>query len=111
MSQNSNGVVRIGTSGIVLPGNKQTFPKEFQSGSRLHYYGSLFNTLEINSTFYKVPLPTTFKRWSEEVPDNFQFTTKLWRQITHARKLEYNLTDIDTFMHAADYLGKKKGCL
>ncbi|RYG03079.1 MAG: hypothetical protein EOO07_32265, partial [Chitinophagaceae bacterium] len=43
----AKGVIRVGTSGIVLPGTKTTFPKEYQSSSRLHYYGSLFNTLEI----------------------------------------------------------------
>lgn len=106
-----NAVIRIGTSGIVLPGTKQTFPEEFKTGTRLQYYGSLFNTLEINSTFYKVPMATTFRRWSEEVPDNFQFTVKLWRQITHARKLEYNLSDVDMFMRNAEHLGRKKGCL
>lgn len=106
-----NGMLRVGTSGIVVPGTKQTFPQEFQSGSRLHYYSSLFNTLEVNSTFYKIPLPGTFKKWSEEVSDNFKFTVKLWRGITHARKLMFNLHDIDVFMKAADQLGHKRGCL
>jgi uncharacterized protein YecE (DUF72 family) len=105
------GVVRIGTSGIVLPGPKTTFPEAFQSGTRLHYYSSLFNTLEINSSFYKIPMPSTFRKWSIDVPDHFKFTFKLWRQITHAKKLLYSIADIDTFMQASDYLGDKKGCL
>ena len=105
------GIIRIGTSGIVVPGAKSTFPEEFQSGSRLHYYGSLFNTLEINSSFYKIPLAATFEKWTTEVPDNFKFTVKLWRGVTHAKKLSYTLADIDAFMHAANYLGTKKGCL
>lgn len=105
------GIIRIGTSGIVLPGAKSSFPEEFRSGSRLHYYGSLFNTLEINSSFYKIPLPVTFEKWTTEVPDNFKFTVKLWRGITHAKKLEYTPADIDFFMHAANHLRYKKGCL
>lgn len=111
MNSESPGIIRIGTSGIVLPGTKSSFPDEFRSGSRLHYYGSLFNTLEINSSFYKIPLPATFEKWATEVPDNFKFTVKLWRGITHVKKLTYAVSDIDIFMHAANYLGDKKGCL
>ncbi len=111
MHVESPGIIRIGTSGIVVPGIKSSFPEEFQSGSRLHYYGSLFNTIEINSSFYKIPLPATFEKWTTEVPDNFKFTVKVWRGITHAKKLEYALADIDFFMHAANHLGEKKGCL
>ncbi|MES2675742.1 MAG: DUF72 domain-containing protein [Pseudomonadota bacterium] len=111
MNSTSPGIIRIGTSGIVLPGAKSSFPEEFRSGSRLHYYSSLFNTLEINSSFYKIPLPATFEKWATEVRDNFKFTVKLWRGITHAKKLDYTLADIDFFMHAANNLGNKSGCL
>jgi uncharacterized protein YecE (DUF72 family) len=110
-SQMKVGIVRIGTSGVVLPGPKTTFPEAFQSGTRLQYYSALFNTLEINSTFYKIPRPSTFLKWSTEVPDNFKFTIKLWKGITHAKKLLHNIDDIVTFMRAANQLGNKKGCL
>ena len=62
MIKQSNGILRLGTSGIVVPGNKLSFPAAFQYKSRLNYYGSLFNTLEINSTFYKVPMQSTFEK-------------------------------------------------
>jgi len=104
-------MVKVGTSGIIVPGNKTTFPDEYRSGSRLHYYGSLFNTLEINSSFYKIPLASTFAKWATEVPDNFKFTVKLWQGITHTKKLLYSATDIDNFMQAANCLGEKAGCL
>lgn len=103
--------VKIGTSGIVVPGAKRDYPLEFQSRSQLHYYGSLFNTLEINTSFYKIPMPKTFAKWAADVPDDFVFTVKLWRGITHAKKLEFSLDDIDKFMHAANQLGEKKGCV
>ena len=86
MIKQSNGILRIGTSGIVVPGNKLSFPAAFQHKSRLNYYSSLFNTLEINSTFYKVPMQSTFEKWSLDVPEQFQFTIKLWREITHVKK-------------------------
>lgn len=62
MIKQSNGILRLGTSGIVVSGNKLSFPAAFQYKSRLDYYSSLFNTLEINSTFYKVPMQSTFEK-------------------------------------------------
>ena len=43
--------------------------------------------------------------------DDFQFTIKLWREITHAKELEYDLDNLDRFMEAANRIGNKKGCL
>jgi len=111
-SNATNGILRVGTSNITLPGTKDTFPEAFQTASRLTYYASLFNTLEINSSFYKVPMPATFDKWSNEVPDDFKFTVKLWREITHAKALACKLGDIDFFMKAANRLNdQQKGCL
>jgi uncharacterized protein YecE (DUF72 family) len=108
----AKGRVWIGTSNIVVPGPKKDFPENFQSSSRLTYYGSLFNTLEVNSSFYKVPLPATFERWSAEVPGEFKFTVKLWKQVTHVKYLKYRLQDIDFFMKSVNQLSpSKKGCL
>ena len=110
-AMNADGILRTGTSNIILPGTKKDFPEEYRAGSRLRYYASIFNSLEINSTFYKLPLPSTFEKWSLEVPDDFQFSIKLSREITHRKNLEYNPGDIDTFFKASDRIGKKKGCL
>ena len=111
MPKKSKGTLRIGTSNIVVPGTKQSFPAEFQQKSRLNYYASLFNSIEINSTFYKIPMHSTFERWSLDVPANFQFTVKLWKEITHSKELKSDLDNIDIFLKAADRLGEKKGCL
>ncbi|HET6252639.1 MAG TPA: DUF72 domain-containing protein [Puia sp.] len=101
-----------GTSGLVLPvPNKQAFPPAFRDAPRLTYYASLFNSIEINSTFYKIPKPATFARWVTEVPDNFQFTVKLWRGITHTAQLQFDPNDLDRFLHAAQHLDDKIGCL
>lgn len=104
-------MVRIGTSGIVVPGSKETFPEGFKSGSRLHYYGSLFNSIEINSSFHKVPLPKTFEKWRNEVSEDFTFTLKVWREITHVKNLLYSRENVEKFMTAADNLADKKACL
>jgi len=108
----NHGIFRSGTSGLVLrEPNKQAFPEEHRQKHRLTYYSSLFNSIEINSSFYKVPMPVTFTKWSHFVPGGFQFTIKLWREITHARGFTFNLEDIALFMKAGASLGDKKGCL
>lgn len=109
--KNKMGIIRIGISGIVVPGTKQSFPVAFQQKSRLHYYSTLFNTIEINSSFYKVPMASTFAKWSQDVGDNFKLTIKLWREITHVKELKFDLDGIDHFMKAADNIGDKKGCM
>ena len=111
MSKIKPGKIWIGTSNVVVPGNKQHFPPAFQNSSRLHYYGSLFNSVELNTTFYKIPMRKTFEKWSLEVPEDFQFSIKLNKEITHAKKLSAGLDIIDRFVEAADGLGNKKGCL
>ncbi|MEO6915174.1 MAG: DUF72 domain-containing protein [Chitinophagaceae bacterium] len=111
MPKKKPGSLRIGTSNVVLPFNKSKFPADYQVKTRLSYYASLFNTVELNSTFYKLPLPATFEKWAEEVPDNFQFSIKLWREITHAKKLVFDVEKLSKFLDAAKELGEKKGCL
>ena len=106
-----NGTLSVGTSGIVVPGAKKTFPERFRDKTRLHYYASIFNTLEINSSFYKVPMSATFAKWAVDVPACFKFTVKLWREITHAKKLDFSSDNIRYFMHSLDIKQQQKGCL
>jgi uncharacterized protein YecE (DUF72 family) len=102
-------VFRSGTSGLVLPvPNKQAFPPEFRDKSRLTYYASLFNSIEINSSFYKVPMGSTVHKWAESVPDNFTFTFKMWKEVTHGKG---SLPEIDKFMAVINEVGEKKGSL
>ena len=101
-----------GTSGVVVPlPNKQLYPEEFQDKSRLSYYASLFNSIEINSSFYKLPMASTVKKWAENVPQDFRFTFKLWREITHVKELAFNSDHIDRFIQTIAEVGHKKGCL
>jgi len=51
--------------------------------SVLSYYASLFELVEVNSTFYSIPRMSTAKKWREEVPPDFIFTVKASRVITH----------------------------
>jgi uncharacterized protein YecE (DUF72 family) len=103
---------RSGTSGLVLPvPNKNAFPETFRHRPRLTYYASLFNSIEVNSTFYKIPKQQTFTRWVTEVPPDFRFTIKLWRGVTRNPGLHFFPLDIHRFLTAADGLEGKKACL
>jgi len=109
---NSTGKFYSGISGLVLPvPNKQLYPEEFRDKSRLTYYASLFNSIEINSSFYKIPQASTVKKWATEVPEGFRFTFKLWRDITHNKGLVFNPADVDRFIQVINEVGDKKGCL
>lgn len=100
-----------GTSNLVLPvKNKSFFPEAFQAGSRLTYYASLFNSIEINASFYRMPLARTVQKWSNEVSDDFRFTFKLHQSVTHSLPGQFNLQPLPAFMEAISATGKR-GCL
>lgn len=112
MTNRHKGLYRSGTSGLVLPvPNKQSYPPAFRDKSRLTYYASLFNSIEINSSFYKVPQAATVQKWAESVPAGFTFTFKLWREITHVKKLAFREADVLQFMEVISQAGEKKGSL
>lgn len=101
-----------GTSGLLLPvPNKLAYPPDFQDKSRLTYYASLNNSIEINSSFYKVPMAATVKNWAASVPDDFRFTFKMWKEITHNKFLLFDAQNVKRFMDAVLHVGLKKGCL
>lgn len=112
MAPSLTGRYRSGTSGLVLPvPNKLAFPPEFSNKSRLTYYSSLLNSLEVNSSFYKVPLGSTVRKWAESVAEDFVFTFKLWQEITHVKNFLYKREDVFRFMDVIDQTADKKGCL
>lgn len=101
-----------GTSNVVLPvPNKQHFPPEYQEKSRLCYYGSLFSSVEINSSFYRLPMPVTVSKWADMVPDDFRFTFKLWKEITHNKGLIFKPEDVFRFFDVVDKAAGKRGCV
>ena len=112
MTASNKGAFYSGTSGLVLPvPNKEHYPAEFKEKSRLEYYASLFNSIEINSSFYKIPMPSTVAKWAGNVPGNFLFTFKLWREITHNKGLVFQREDVLRFIQTINNIGNKKACL
>lgn len=100
-----------GTSGLNLPVPRSQYPTEFREKSRLAYYASLFNSLEVNSIFYKLPRDNTVTNWARSVPDNFKFTFKVSKTITHVKGLMFDKKDVTDFMKIVENVGEKKGCL
>lgn len=100
-----------GTSNLVLPFKQSEYPKKFEGASRLTYYASLFRSVEVNATFYKLPKAATIEKWGNSVPDHFRFTFKLPKGITHAKGFRFNNEELELFLDAVDRVGNKKGCL
>ena len=63
-----------GTSGLQIDRTKRDFPPELSHLSRLGYYALQENSIEINSSFYKIPQAKTVVRWANEVTEGFSFT-------------------------------------
>lgn len=100
-----------GLSGLQLPVPKYLFPPPYENASRLTYYASHFNSIEFNSSFYKIPRPLTVAKWAASVPENFRFTFKLWKGITHNKELNFKEEDVPAFIDSINSVNEKKGCL
>jgi uncharacterized protein YecE (DUF72 family) len=83
----------IGTSGWSYPKGQGTwegtfYPPKLADKDKLSFYAQYFNTVEINSSFYRPPSPYAAKAWATKVPDGFRFTAKLWQKFTHPKMFE-----------------------
>lgn len=78
--------------GIVYPAKRSS------KFSELHYLADYFNTVEINSTFYKIPSLNSVESWLQQVQDrpHFMFSVKSWQRFTHTT-LPLNESELDTF--------------
>jgi len=100
-----------GTSGLQITMPKRDFPPLHRELSRLAFYGLHENSVEINSTFYKLPQSKTVRRWASEVPPKFRFTFKLWKEVTHQKNLLFKAVDIEKFFSVVNTPEANKGCL
>lgn len=78
----------IGTSGWNYSHWRERFyPRGVSAPKWLSYYAQHFDTAEINYSFYRIPKRSDVKQWLEQTPSSFRFAIKLWRGITHYKKL------------------------
>lgn len=80
--------IRIGTSGWHYKHWSGTFyPAGLNTRQQFAHYASVFDTVEINNSFYRLPPPEVFEAWYEESPGAFLFAVKASRFLTHNLKL------------------------
>ncbi|QCI28356.1 DUF72 domain-containing protein [Caminibacter pacificus] len=82
--------IYIGTSGFIYKNwVGEFYPPDLPKSKYFDYYATYFNSLELNSTFYKIPKPTTFKSWKYKIRklNDFKLSIKANRYITHTKKL------------------------
>lgn len=79
----------IGISGWTYPPWRDAFyPSGLTQRQELAYCSRHFNSLEINGSFYALQRPASYRSWYEQTPENFVFTVKGSRFITHMKKLQ-----------------------
>ena len=87
------------------------YPAEVPRNRWLEYYHHHFATVEINNSFYRLPSEATFRKWWESVPDNFIFSVKANRYITHMKKLNDAVESVQLFLTRVRLLDDKLGPL
>ena len=105
-------MLRIGTSGYSYPDWKGIYyPPSLKQTDMLTFYAEEFDAVEINYTFYRMPLARTLAAMGQRVPEGFRFTLKANQVLTHARTLEPTL--FEDFCHALTPLQEqgKLGCV
>lgn len=92
------GSLYIGCSGFYNNDWKGFFyPQDTKSKDFLTLYSQQFNTVEINSTFYRNPTAKTLLKWYDETPDDFMFFIKIPKTVTHINRLKESKEEIYAF--------------
>jgi uncharacterized protein YecE (DUF72 family) len=107
------GKVRIGISGWrYIPWRGVFYPEKLSQKKELAYASRIFRSIEINGTFYSLQRPDYFQAWADETPDDFVFSVKAPRFITHIRRLRDAKTPLANFLASGIFrLGPKLGPL
>ena len=78
MSRTPSAQIRIGTSAFTAAGWPGTFyPEGMKSSDYLSHYAQHFDTVEVDSTFYRIPSLTTTRNWYSKTPKGFLFAAKV----------------------------------
>ncbi|HZX93923.1 MAG TPA: DUF72 domain-containing protein [Myxococcales bacterium] len=101
-------MIRFGPAGWDYPDwAGKVYPKPKPKGfDPLRYLSQYFQTVEINSTFYRPPTPTVAAAWAKRVEDHprFRFAAKLWRRFTHERGTAWTGEEVDAARAGLDAL-------
>lgn len=104
--------VYIGTSGWSYQHWRDNFyPEKLSTKEWLSFYGEAFPSVEVNTTFYHTPLKTTVQNWYATVPEDFIFSVKASRYLTHLKRLKECEQSLDFFYKSIQGLKEKTGPL
>jgi uncharacterized protein YecE (DUF72 family) len=104
--------IHLGTSAFTAAGWDGSFyPEGMKPADYLTYYATKFDTVEVDSTFYRTPSVSTVRGWYEKTPKGFIITAKVPQVITHEKVLKDCETEFRTFLNAMENLGEKLGPL
>jgi uncharacterized protein YecE (DUF72 family) len=109
------GKLYVGTSGWAYREWKPDFyPKDVPQKRWLEHYCSELGACEINATFYRLQSPDTFEKWSSAAPEDFRFTTKAHRRLTHSKSIaldEDRRPFFDAWVASVRQLGPRLGAV
>ncbi len=100
-----------GTSGYAFKEWKGSFyPKDCKPDAMLGLYASVFPTVEINNTFYRLPKEQVLLDWAEQVPEAFTFAIKASQRITHYARLKpESASAVEFLLRNTSLLGNRLG--
>lgn len=102
--------LHVGTSAFTAAGWEGSFyPAGMKSADYLTYYATKFDTVEVDSTFYRTPAASTVSGWARKTPNHFIFAVKVPQLITHEKVLVDCDADFKHFVDTMDPLGEKLG--
>lgn len=102
--------LHIGTSGWSYKHWSGIFyPEDVKPAKYLEHYVTVFDCVELNASFYRIPNVKTVQGWARRTPASFRFCTKMSRFITHQKKLVDAAEAIDRFLAAFEPLGDRLG--
>ncbi|MBW7883440.1 MAG: DUF72 domain-containing protein [Caldilineaceae bacterium] len=105
-----NAVVHLGTSSWLFEGWRGVFyPEKVSRTQYLSHYATHFDTVEVNTSFYAIPAPSTLLGWVESVPAGFSFALKFPRIISHEKRLVDCTAETLQFIDALHSLGDLAG--
>jgi uncharacterized protein YecE (DUF72 family) len=87
------------------------YPDKAASKDFLAYYSSKFSTVEVDSTFYRIPNQQAVANWKEQTPDGFRFSLKFPGVITHVKMLKDCQRETNLFLERTALLKDKLGAL
>jgi uncharacterized protein YecE (DUF72 family) len=98
----------IGCSGWSYTSWKGPFyPPNLENSDWLRFYSQVFDYVEIDSSFYRIPNQFMVKNWVKRTPDNFRFTAKFPKVITHDKNLVDVEEEVERFLENIEPLEKK----